>query len=98
MTDDRIEGGLKQGLGKAQDAIGGLTGDAGTQAKGKADEASGKVQDVVGQAKGRTQDVCGEVESYAKDQPVRALAITLAVGALIGFVLRGGRKTVVLRK
>ena len=94
MTDDRIEGGLKKGLSKAQDTWGGLTGDTRTQAQGKANATSGSVQDVVGQAKHRAEDLYDEVESYAKEQPLRALAITLAVGAVIGFVLRGGRKTV----
>lgn len=103
MTDDRVEGTLKQGVGRVQDAVGGLTGNTGTQAKGKANEVAGSVQDtvgqvkdraqdVVGQAKDRAQDVYGEVESYAKEQPLQALAITLGVGVVIGFLLRGGRK------
>lgn len=71
-----------------------MIGDTRTQARGKANEASGSMQDVVGQAKHRAEDLYDEVESYAKEQPLRALAITLAVGAVIGFTLRGGRKTV----
>ncbi len=89
MSDDRIEGGLKKGVGKLEDAWGGLTGDAGTQSKGKANQASGSVQDVVGQAKERAQDVYGGVESYAKDRPVTALAVALGVGVVLGFTLRG---------
>ena len=90
MTDDRIEGGVKKGVGKVEDAWGGLTGDAGTQAKGKANQASGSVQDVVGQAKERAQDAYGAVESYAKEQPTMALAVALGVGVILGFALRGG--------
>ena len=89
MTDDRIEGGLKKGVGKVEDAWGGLTGDADTQAKGKVNQASGAVQDVVGQAKERAQDVYGGVESYAKEQPMAALAVALGVGVILGFALRG---------
>ena len=89
MTDDRIEGGLKKGVGKVEDAWGGLTGDAGTQAKGKANQASGSVQDVVGHAKERAQDVYGNVESYAKEQPMVALAVAIGVGVILGFTLRG---------
>ena len=89
MSDDRIEGGVKKGVGKLEDAWGGLTGDAGTQAKGKANQATGSVQDVVGQAKDRAQDVYGNVESYAKDQPAIALGVALGVGVILGFVLRG---------
>ena len=90
MTDDRIEGGLKKGVGKVEDAWGGLTGDAETQGKGKVNQASGSVQDVVGQAKERAQDVYSTVESYAKDQPTIALAVALGVGVILGFALRGG--------
>ena len=91
MTDDRIEGGVKKGVGKLEDAWGGLTGDTGTQAKGKVNQASGSVQDVVGQARERAQDVYGGVESYAKEQPIVALGVALGVGLILGFVLRGGR-------
>ena len=91
MTDDRVEGGVKKGVGRVEDAWGGLTGDAGTQAKGKVNQAAGAVQDVVGQAKDRAQDVYGGVESYAKEQPVVALGVALGVGVILGFVLRGGR-------
>ena len=93
MTDDRVEGAVKKGAGKMQDAWGGLTGDGETQAKGKANEAAGSVQDIVGQAKSRAQDAYGDVESYAREQPVIALAVTLGVGFILGFVLRGdGRR------
>ena len=105
MSDDRIEGGLKKAGGRVEDAWGGLTGDAGRQAKGKADQAMGSAQDAFGQAqealgdvKDRAQDIYDEVESYAREQPLQALAITLAVGAVLGFILRGGRKTVYVRK
>lgn len=89
MSDDRVEGGVKKGVGKLEDAWGGLTGDAETQARGKGNQAAGSVQDVVGQAKERAQDVYGNVESYAKDQPAIALGVALGVGVILGFVLRG---------
>lgn len=89
MSDDRVEGSVKKGVGKLEDAWGGLTGDAGVQARGKGDQAAGSVQDVVGQAKERAQDVYGGVESYAKEQPVVALGVALGVGLILGFVLRG---------
>ena len=92
MTDDRVEGAVKKGAGRVQDAWGGLTGDTGRQTKGKADEAAGSVQDLVGQARGKAQDAYGEVESYAREQPVSALAVTLGVGFILGFALRGGRR------
>ena len=98
MSEDRIEGGLKKAGGRLEDAFGGLTGDPGRQAKGKVDQASGAAQDVVGQAKDRAGEILGEVERYAKDEPMQAVGVALAVGVVIGFLLHGGRKTVYVRR
>ena len=98
MTDDRIEGGLKKGVGRVQDAFGGLTGDNEAQAKGKLNQATGAVQDAVGQVRERAGDLYGDIEDYAKDQPLAALAVALGVGLILGFTLRGGRKTVYVRR
>ena len=98
MTDDRIEGAVRKGVGRVQDAVGGRTGDERTQADGKLNQAAGSVQDIVGQARDRASDLYEEVESYAKEQPLAALAVTLGLGVVIGLVLSGGRKTVYVRK
>ena len=98
MTDDRIEGAVRKGAGHVQDAIGGLTGDGRTQAEGKFNQAAGSVQDLVGQARGKASDLYEEVESYAKEQPLAALAVTLGLGVVVGLMLGGGRKTVYVRK
>ena len=89
---------MREGVGHVQDAVGGLTGDARTQADGKLNQAAGSVQEMVGQARERASDLYGEVESYAKQQPLAALAVTLGLGVVIGLVLSGGRKTVYLSK
>lgn len=62
MSEDRIEGGVKQGVGHVQDAVGGLTGDDGVQAKGKVNEAAGSVQNAYGQVKDKAQDMAGQVK------------------------------------
>ena len=98
MTDDRIEGAVRKGAGRVQDAWGGLTGDERTQAEGKLNQAAGSVQDLVGQARDKASDIYEEVESYAKEQPLAALAVTLGLGVVLGMVLGGGRKTVYVRK
>ena len=67
MSEDRIEGTVKQGVGRVQDAVGGLTGDDRTQFKGKANEASGSVQDAVGKVKGQAQEAYGQVRGQAKE-------------------------------
>ena len=62
MSEDRIEGGVKQGVGRVQDAVGGLTGSDSTQAKGKVNEAAGSVQNAYGQVKDKALDVAGQVK------------------------------------
>jgi uncharacterized protein YjbJ (UPF0337 family) len=89
MTDDRIMGAVKNGLGRVEDAAGGLTGDLRTQARGKIDQAAGAVQEKFGKAREQAQDIYGEVEDFAKAQPFTALAVTLGVGVVLGLLLRG---------
>ena len=48
MDKDRVEGSAKQAKGAVKEAWGKATGDAKTQAEGKADKAEGKVQNAVG--------------------------------------------------
>jgi uncharacterized protein YjbJ (UPF0337 family) len=48
-------------------AVGGVTGDAKTQAEGRAREAAGTVQNLYGQAKDAASDVADAAVNYAKD-------------------------------
>ncbi len=48
MDKDRVEGAGKQAKGAVKETWGKVTGDAKTQAEGKADKAEGKVQNAVG--------------------------------------------------
>jgi uncharacterized protein YjbJ (UPF0337 family) len=105
MSNDRIEGLAKEGVGRLQDAAGGLMGDSRTQLKGKLNQASGSVQDAYGQVRDQAtdaleqaQDILGQIEDFARDQPATALGVALGAGLLLGLMLRGGRKTVYLRK
>ncbi len=56
MDSDRIEGIGKQAKGTVKEAWGKVTGDAKTEAEGKADKAAGKVQNAVGGAKDAARD------------------------------------------
>lgn len=84
MTDDRIEGAVRKGVGRVQDAVGGLTGDGSTQARGKANEAAGSAQNAFGK-------VVGQAEDLARDQPLVAVGAAFAVGVVVGLLLRGGK-------
>ena len=80
VDENRVEGGAKNIGGKIEDAIGGLTGDTSTQAKGKANQAEGKIQGTYG-------EVLDEVRNYASDQPVATVMVAMGVGVLLGFLL-----------
>ena len=67
MDKDRIAGAAKDFAGKAESAVGGLTGDAKTQADGRAREAAGTVQNLYGQAKDAASDVADAAVNYARD-------------------------------
>ncbi len=51
MDEDRIDGALKNVGGKIKEGFGHLTGDAKTEAEGKAEQVEGKVQNTWGGAK-----------------------------------------------
>ncbi len=80
MDENRIEGTAKDVGGKVQDAVGGLTGDSSTQARGKANQAAGQAQDAYGQ-------MLDEVTGFAKDQPVAALLSAAGVGLVLGYLI-----------
>jgi uncharacterized protein YjbJ (UPF0337 family) len=109
MSDDRIEGAVKQGVGRVQDAFGGLTGDGPTQLRGKLNDAAGSAQnaygkvkdqagDVIDQARDQFADVYDQVEDFVREQPLTALAVGAGLGLVLGLMLRGGRKVVYVRK
>ena len=57
MDKDRIAGSAKDFAGKVEGAVGSMTGDAKTQAEGRAREAAGTVQNLYGLAKDAASDV-----------------------------------------
>jgi uncharacterized protein YjbJ (UPF0337 family) len=67
MDKDRIAGTAKDVAGKVEGAVGNITGDARTEASGRAREASGTVQNLYGQAKDAARDVSEAAVGYAKD-------------------------------
>jgi uncharacterized protein YjbJ (UPF0337 family) len=67
MDKDRIAGAAKDFAGKAESVVGNLTGDARTQAEGRAREAAGTVQNLYGQAKDAVSDAADAAVNYAKD-------------------------------
>ena len=61
MDKDRIEGAGKQAKGNIKEAWGKVTGDAKTEAEGKADKAEGRVQNAVGGIKDAAREARDKV-------------------------------------
>jgi uncharacterized protein YjbJ (UPF0337 family) len=66
MDKDRIAGTTKDWAGKAEGAVGDLTGDADAQASGRVREAAGKVQNLYGQAKDAARDAADTATDFAR--------------------------------
>jgi uncharacterized protein YjbJ (UPF0337 family) len=67
MDKDRISGSAKDVAGKVEGAVGDMTGDAKTEASGRAREAEGTVQNLYGQAKDAARDATDAAVHIAKD-------------------------------
>ena len=67
MNEDRIAGTAKDFAGKTENAFGKATGDAESQASGRAREMAGKAQDLYGHAKDAARDAADTATGYAKD-------------------------------
>ncbi|MFB0493117.1 uncharacterized protein YjbJ (UPF0337 family) [Methylobacterium sp. OAE515] len=65
MDENRITGAEKELGGKVQGAVGDVTGDRETQAKGTANEVKGAAENLVGQAKDAVRDVAGQASDLA---------------------------------
>ena len=83
MTTERVTGAFEDAAGRVQDAVGGLTGDAATQVKGKLHQAAGKAKSLYGEAADQAQNVIGGTIRRTRDNPVAALMIAAGVGYLL---------------
>jgi uncharacterized protein YjbJ (UPF0337 family) len=76
---DQIKGTAQEIGGKIQDAVGGLTGDSGTQAEGKLRQAAGKFQQSYGEA-------LDNVRESAVSNPLATLAVVAGIGFMLGVI------------
>jgi uncharacterized protein YjbJ (UPF0337 family) len=67
MDNDRIAGSARDFAGKVEGAVADATGNAQTQASGRAREAAGSVQNLYGQAKDAARDAGEAAVNYARD-------------------------------
>jgi uncharacterized protein YjbJ (UPF0337 family) len=80
MDEDRIEGAARNFGGKIEDAVGAVTGDKTTQARGQANRAAGAAQEAYGQAVDGVRD-------FASEQPFMAILSAMGIGIVIGILL-----------
>jgi uncharacterized protein YjbJ (UPF0337 family) len=80
MDENRIEGAARNFGGKIQDAVGAVTGDQETQARGQVNRAAGAAQNAYGQA-------VDEVRDFTADQPIVAILSAMGIGVIIGILL-----------
>jgi uncharacterized protein YjbJ (UPF0337 family) len=67
MDEHDIKGTGREAIGRVKDAVGGLTGDTGTQAEGKLDQASGKLERNFGSTVDDMRAAASEFGSRAGD-------------------------------
>ncbi|HYM52273.1 MAG TPA: CsbD family protein [Candidatus Dormibacteraeota bacterium] len=63
MDKDRVEGPIKEGVGKAKEEWGDLTDNPETEIEGKKDQAEGKIQEAWGEVKDTARDAVDDDES-----------------------------------
>jgi uncharacterized protein YjbJ (UPF0337 family) len=81
VDENEFEGAARDIGGKIQDAVGGLTGDASTQARGKWNQAAGKAQRTLGEA-------ADELRDNVTGSPLTALAIVASAFFALGYLSR----------
>ncbi|QUD86846.1 CsbD family protein [Phenylobacterium montanum] len=89
MTSDQILGGARNGIGRAEEAYGEATGSSHMKAMGRVDQAMGSLQSRFGAMRGRAREYYADAESFTAEQPLKALAIALGAGVLLGILMRG---------
>ena len=92
MDEDRIKGAATDFGGKVKDVVGDLTGDAKTQAEGKADQASGQLQNAYGSAKDGAREAAdtleAQVSSFVKERPLIALLSAAGIGWMVSRLMQ----------
>ncbi|HSZ52625.1 MAG TPA: CsbD family protein [Caulobacteraceae bacterium] len=102
MDENRIEGAANEGVGRLQDAWGGLTGDPETQLKGKWRQAQGTAQKLFGKARDQAREQLDLRTRQAKDgldktvdlieaKPMAAVGVATFVGLTLGLLMKSGR-------
>ena len=88
MDENRISGTTRNISGKAEEAVGRMTGDLKTQVQGKLNQAAGAAQDLYGQSADAARDTAATLDKWLRNtietQPYTVAIAALGIGWLLG--------------
>jgi uncharacterized protein YjbJ (UPF0337 family) len=88
MDENRISGSTRNTSGKAEEAVGRMTGDLKRQVQGKLDQAAGAAQEFYGQTADAARDTAVTLDKWLRStietQPYTAVLVAFGVGWLLG--------------
>jgi uncharacterized protein YjbJ (UPF0337 family) len=88
MNQDRVAGTARNVGGKIEEGFGRVTGDVGTQAQGKLDQAAGMAQDLYCQTKDAASDAAFTFDKWLRNtietQPYTVALAAIGIGWLLG--------------
>lgn len=102
MDQNKVAGTIRSGVGKAEQRIGEMTGDAGMQAEGVGEQIAGKAQQWYGHTREAAADAADVIADQAvtleevvreqvKSRPYLALGAAFALGVLLSHQLLSRR-------
>ncbi len=80
MSEQQVNGGVNQGVGRVKEAAGALLGDLKIEAQGRAQQIRGQAESIYGDAMER-------ITSATTEKPAIALGTALGIGVIIGILL-----------
>jgi uncharacterized protein YjbJ (UPF0337 family) len=88
MDENRISGTVRTAGGKAEEAVGRVTGDLKKQVQGKLDQAAGAAQEFYGQTPDAARDTAVTLDKWLRNtietRPYNAALVALGIGWLLG--------------
>jgi len=113
MDSNQVEGVIREGVGRVQDGVGGLTGDAKVQLEGKGNQLAGAAQrtlgdlkdkagELAGSAGAKAQDLYASADGFARERPLATLGfgvlLGIGLGIAVGAQLASQSRTVYFRR
>lgn len=86
--EDKAEGMMNEAKGRVKDAVGGLTGDAKTQASGKIDQMSGMAQQEFADIYDEAETILERATVFVQDRPVISVIGAMLVGLFVGMLMK----------